>query len=71
MPAASPACRCHKRRSRTKRIDEKAVEEEYVLDYLRSSTTKVDLNDVVAQWRDDLVAFGLNALSDDSTNPNG
>lgn len=39
--------------------DEAAVDEEQVLDYLRSRTVDVDLDEVIEQWRDDLVTHGL------------
>ena len=50
--------------------DETAVDEDYVLDYLRTRTTEVDLNEVVEKWRGDLVEYGLNRLSDESPDPN-
>jgi death-on-curing protein len=50
--------------------DEKAVDEDNVLEYLRSHTTEVDLNDVVERWRGDLVEYGLEQLSDGSSDPN-
>jgi death-on-curing protein len=50
--------------------DERTVDEDYVLEYPRTHTTDVDLDEVIAQWRGDLVEYGLNRLSDDSTDPN-
>ncbi|WP_340101693.1 type II toxin-antitoxin system death-on-curing family toxin [Salinibaculum salinum] len=50
--------------------DEKAVDEDDVLDYLRAHTTEVDLNEVVERWRGDLVEYGLEQLSDESSDPN-
>lgn len=50
--------------------DETTVDEADVLDYLRTNTTTVDLNEVVAEWRGDLVEYGLDQLSDDPTDPN-
>lgn len=50
--------------------DETTVNEDHVLDYLHSRTTKVDLNDVVEPWRGELVEYGLNQLSDESSDPN-
>ncbi|MFB6075077.1 MAG: type II toxin-antitoxin system death-on-curing family toxin [Haloarculaceae archaeon] len=50
--------------------DETTVDEDRVLEYLRTHTTAVDLNDVVEQWRGDLVAYGLEQLSDESSDPN-
>ncbi|MFB6080350.1 MAG: type II toxin-antitoxin system death-on-curing family toxin [Haloferacaceae archaeon] len=50
--------------------DESMVGEDHVLEYLRTHTTEIDLNDVVKQWRGDLVAYGLDQLSDESSDPN-
>jgi death-on-curing protein len=50
--------------------DEAIVEEKRVLEYLRTHTHEVDLNKVVAEWRDDLVRHGLAQLSDKSSDPN-
>lgn len=52
-------------------MDETTVEEDYALDYLRAHTTEVDLYDVVAQWRGDLIEYGLDQLFDESSDPNG
>jgi len=51
-------------------IDEKAVDEDDVLEYLRAHTSEVDLNEVVKRWRGDLVEYGLEQLSDESSDPN-
>ena len=51
-------------------MDETTVNEDHVLTYLRTHTTEIDLNDVIAQWRGDLVEYGLDRLSDDSADPN-
>jgi death-on-curing protein len=50
--------------------DERTVDEDDVLEYLRTHTTEVDLNEVIARWRGDLIEYGLDKLSDDSTDPN-
>jgi len=50
--------------------DEKAVDEDDVLEYLQVHTTEVDLNEVVERWRGDLVEYGLDRLSNESSNPN-
>ena len=42
--------------------DETTVDEDSVLEHLRTHTMEVDLNEVVEQWRDDLVAYGLDQL---------
>jgi len=49
------------------RTDETTVDEDHVLEYLRTQTTEVDLNEVVEQWRGDLVRYGLDRLSDESS----
>lgn len=50
--------------------DEKAVDEDDVLEYLRAHTSEVDLNEVVERWRGNLVEYGLDQLSDESSDPN-
>ena len=50
--------------------DEAAVDEDEVLEYLRTHTTEVDLNEVVERWRGDLVEYGLDQPSDESADPN-
>jgi death-on-curing protein len=50
--------------------DETTVDEDAVLEYLRTRTTDTDLNDVIAEWRGDLVEYGLEQLSDESSDPN-
>ena len=50
--------------------DETSVDEDCVIEYLRTHTTAVDLDDVITQWKDDLVEYGLDRLADDSSDPN-
>ncbi|WP_338742021.1 type II toxin-antitoxin system death-on-curing family toxin [Haloplanus salilacus] len=50
--------------------DEKAVDEDDVLEYLRARTTEVDLDEVIERLRGDLVEYGLEQLSDESADPN-
>lgn len=50
--------------------DETIVDEDHVLECLRTHTTAVDLNDVVAEWRGEFVQYGLDQLSDESSDPN-
>ena len=50
--------------------DETTVDEDHVRDYLRTHTTAVTLDDVVEQWRGELVEFGLDQLSEESSDPN-
>lgn len=50
--------------------DESAVDEERVLEYLRTNTREIDLGDEIMKWRDDLVRHGLDRMTDESTDPN-
>jgi death-on-curing protein len=50
--------------------DETTVDGGQVIEYLRTHTIAVDLTEVVEQWRDDLIAHGLDQLSGDSSDPN-
>ncbi|MDX1746539.1 MAG: type II toxin-antitoxin system death-on-curing family toxin [Halobacteriales archaeon] len=50
--------------------DEANVERQVVLDYLRSHTEHIALEDAVAQWRDDLLAYGVERLSEERMDPN-
>ena len=50
--------------------DEADVDEVEVIDYLRTRTEPVDLDEAIEQWRDDLVELGLDRLTD-SPDPNG
>jgi death-on-curing protein len=50
--------------------DETTVDEDHVLEYFRTQTTAVDLNEVVGEWRGDLVEYGLDQLSEESSDPN-
>jgi death-on-curing protein len=50
--------------------DETTIDEDHVLEYFRTQTTAVDLNEVLKEWRGDLVEYGLGQLSDESSDPN-
>jgi len=50
--------------------DEATVSEDWILEYLRTHTEDIDLDEVVAEWRDDLVRHGLDQLSEQSSDPN-
>jgi len=50
--------------------DERTVDPEHGLEYLRERTMAVGLNEVVEQWRGDLVEYGLDQLSNESSDPN-
>lgn len=50
--------------------DEAAVDQEQTVEYLQTHTSKVDLSEVVAEWEGDLVRYGLEELSEESSDPN-
>jgi len=50
--------------------DQMAVDEAEAVDYLRSQTAEIDLEGEIEAWRDDLVQFGLDELSDDPRDQN-
>ena len=51
-------------------IDEKSVDQEATIEYLRSHTEAIEFQDEIERWRVDLVRFGLDRLTDDSSDPN-
>jgi death-on-curing protein len=50
--------------------DEAAVDEAEVVEYLQSHTDELDLAGEIEEWRDELVQYGLEQLTDDSSDPN-
>lgn len=50
--------------------DEKAVDEGETISYLQSQTEQLDLAGEIAGWRDDLVQYGIDQLTDESSDPN-
>ncbi|MDJ1434435.1 type II toxin-antitoxin system death-on-curing family toxin [Halostagnicola sp. A-GB9-2] len=50
--------------------DQATVDETETLEYLRSHTEEIDLAGEIEQWRDDLIRYGLDELTGDSSNPN-
>jgi len=50
--------------------DEAAVDESTTVDYLRTHTDEIDLADEIGQWREDLLQYGLDELTEESTDPN-
>lgn len=50
--------------------DEAEVERKEVLEYFRSHVEKIALEDAVDEWRDDLLAYGVERLFDEQTDPN-
>ena len=50
--------------------DEAAVDEEDITEYLRSHTAELNLAGEIEGWRDELVRYGLDQLTGDSSDPN-
>jgi len=50
--------------------DQASVDEAETVEYLRSHTKDIDLAGEIEQWRDDLIRYGLDELTGDSSNPN-
>jgi death-on-curing protein len=50
--------------------DEEAVDTEDTITYLRSHTEELDLAGGIEEWRDDLIQYGIEQLTDDSSAPN-
>lgn len=50
--------------------DEAAVDEEETIEYLRFHTEELDLAGEIEEWRDDLIQYGIEQLTDDSSDPN-
>jgi death on curing protein len=51
--------------------DERTVERSAVVDYLRSHTEEIDLVGEIEAWREDLIAYGIDELTGDVSDPNG
>lgn len=51
--------------------NEANVEKQYVLDYLRSHSERIILEETVEEWRDELLQYGLDRLSEELSDPNG
>jgi death-on-curing protein len=50
--------------------DEATVDQHGTISYLRSHTNQLDLSGEIEAWRDDLIQYGINRLTDDSADPN-
>jgi death-on-curing protein len=50
--------------------DEAEVERKGVLDYFRRHVEQIVLEDAVDEWRDDLLAYGVERLFEERTDPN-
>ena len=50
--------------------NESAVDEVETVEYLRSHTEKLDLAGEIEEWRDDLIQYGIEQLTGDSSDPN-
>ena len=51
-------------------IDEEAVEEQQTISYLQSHTEQLDLVGEIERWREDLIRYGLDQLTGDSSDQN-
>lgn len=47
------------------------VDTQYVLDYLREHSDEIPLEQAVDEWRDHLLRFGFDRLSEEFSDPNG
>jgi len=50
--------------------DEQAVGDQEAINYLRSHTDRLDLAGEIEAWRDDLIRYGVDQLTGDSSEPN-
>jgi len=50
--------------------DEGDVDEVEVIEYLRSHTKEIDLAGEIEKWREELIRYGLDELTDSSSDPN-
>jgi len=50
--------------------DEATVDEERTIEYLRTYTEELDLIGEIEDWREDLIQYGLEQLTDDFPDPN-
>lgn len=50
--------------------DEAAADEHEVIGYLRSHTAELSLRGEIEKWRDDLIQYGIEQLTDNSPDPN-
>ena len=50
--------------------DEATVDEVETVEYLRSHTEELDLRGEIEDWREDLIQYGLEQLTDDPSDPN-
>jgi len=50
--------------------DEAAVDADTTIGYLRAHTEEIDLAGEIEEWREELIQYGLEQLSDESSDPN-
>lgn len=50
--------------------DEQAVDDQETISYLRTHTDQLDLAGEIEAWRDDLIRYGVDQLTGDSSEPN-
>ena len=51
--------------------DERDVDTQYVLDYLREPSDQIPLDEANEEWRDDLLIFGLSRFAEERSDPIG
>ena len=50
--------------------NEAEIERQVVLDYFRSNVEQIALDDAVEEWRDDLLAYGVQRVYEERSDPN-
>jgi death-on-curing protein len=50
--------------------DEAAVDEKEIIEYLQAHTEELDLAGEIEAWREDLIEYGIERLTDDLSDPN-
>ena len=51
--------------------DERDVDTQYVLDYLRERSDQIPLDEAIEGWRDDFLQFGVSRFLEERSDPNG
>ena len=50
--------------------DEASVDTEENIEYFRTRSEEFDLAEEIEEWREDLIQYGVEQLTDDSSDPN-
>lgn len=50
--------------------DQRSVEQDAIIQYLEVNTEPIDLPGAIEHWRDDLIQYGLDELTDEQEDPN-